>query len=209
MPGRIISAEGPALERPPPQPILREGIVKRSLITYMAIMLLVAAAMSQALAQYDEDKPSKLSVGIGLYRPSGAMLRTEGGSTWKAFSVNYNLKINEMGKPDTCIAIEHTAKSGTWFDGHLTAIRCVKLWQKKSASPRGAYFGTGAGIYLLKAEQRYVKEYSGAKFGISLLGGYNLNENWFAELRYNRVGELAPDVNFSGLALYVGAGRVF
>ena len=180
-----------------------------------ALIMLLGAAVSPALAQYEEDKPSKLSVSIGVFRPSGSALRNDGSSTWKALSVGYNLRMNEMGRPDTRITIERTADRESRFDGNLTAISCVKLWHKKDPEPRGPYFGMGAGVYLLKAEKAPDlfllggEEHSGTKFGFSLIGGYNFNGNWFAELRYNSVSKLAPGVDFSGLTLYVGVGQLF
>lgn len=192
--------------------------MKRSLSTYALIMVLVAAAVSQALAQYEEDKPSKLSIKVGLYRPSGSALREQGGSTWKAFGVSYNLRLDEMGKPDTCASVEHGADKEDRFAAYTTAMSLMKVWHKKTASPRGPYFGAGAGVYLLKAENLVERPWpdppcwekqSGSKLGFSVLGGYNLSENWFAELRYFNMGKLGPDLNFSGIAVYIGTGQVF
>ena len=137
---------------------------------------------------------------------------------WKAFGVSYNLRLDEMGKPDTCVSFERVAEKQDRFQGYSTAMSLMKVWHKKTASPRGPYFGAGAGVYLLKAESlvarpwpesSYWEKQSGSKFGFSVLGGYNLSENWFAELRYFNMGKLGPGVNYSGIAVYVGTGQVF
>ena len=188
--------------------------MKRLLYVCAVAMSITLLASLQAYAQYNEDEGSRLSIKLGVYMPSGSKLHNKGNSMWGAFGANYALKLDENGKSKSFISIEHVASSKDRFKGRLTSLQYTTLLGKKSDKTRGAYFGVGAGIFLAKEEvEQYFYEpgekCSATKIGFTFLGGYDLGENWFAELQYTALNKLAPDVNFSGLTFYVGAKRFF
>lgn len=198
--------------------------MNRHFSTFVFVLLLVVVICSYALAQYEEDRPGKISIRVGLYRPAGSTLRNEGNSTWKVLEVAYNLKLDEKGRPNTFISLERSAVDEYRLDAQMTGISYNKIIYNDNrviSNPnddepkiRGFYYGAGLGVYMLKEELREVwgspsEDNSGTKLGISLTAGYNFSANWFAEIRYNRMGKLATNVDFSGLGLFVGANQLF
>jgi opacity protein-like surface antigen len=197
--------------------VLEEDLVRKSLWICIISLLFAVVPAWQALAQYEEDKASPLSFKIGVYRPSGEALR-EGSSLWKIFGINYDFKMDELGRPTKYIGLERAAATEGRFEGSLTSAQYCQMW-RKGDKPKGAYYGGGVGIFLASAKMQAgfdpdnivwqpEREDSGTKLGLAFIGGYDLSENWFAEIRYQMIGEVGPDANFSGLALFVG-GRGF
>ncbi|MCL6630036.1 MAG: outer membrane beta-barrel protein [Armatimonadetes bacterium] len=198
--------------------------MNRHVSTLILVFLLVAFICSHTLAQYEEDRPGKISIRVGAYRPAGSTLRNEGNSTWKVLGVAYNLSLDEKGRPNTFVGLERSAVDEYRLDAQMTGITYNKIWYRDVravSNPdddepkiRGFYCGAGLGVYMLKEELREVwgspsEDNSGTKLGISLTAGYNFSSNWFAEIRYNRMGKLATNVDFSGLGLFVGANQLF
>ena len=198
--------------------------MRRRLFSCAFILLTVVGISLPALAQYEEEEPSKLSIRVGIYRPTGSTLRSEGNSTWKMLCIGYSLKLDEKGRPKTYAELERTAVDEYRLDAQMTGLTYTKLWYKEDkevVNPeeeepkiRGFYYGIGAGVYIVKEELREVwgspsESNSGTKLGVSLTAGYNFNPNWFAEIRYNQMGKLAEGVDFSGFGLFVGTNQIF
>ena len=189
--------------------------MRKPLWVYALVILLTLAAGSQAFAQYDEDRPSKLNIRFGVYRPSGSKLRAEGGSVWKTFGFDYTAQFDQLGRPRGQFSLESAAESKGRFKGRLTSVQYTRFLRKKSSSnSRGFYLGAGTGVFLASERLEGTwfeppEKESGTKLGFSAVGGYDFNANWFAEVRYARIGELAPGVDFSGLSLVIGARQLF
>ncbi len=187
--------------------------MRKPLWIYALFVLLVVGAAPQAFAQYDEDRPSKLNIRFGVYKPSGSKLRSEGGSMWKTFGFDYTVQFDQLGRPRGQFSLETAAESKGRFKGRLTSVQYTRYLHKTSRRPHGLYFGTGVGVFMAseRLEATFFdppEKVSGTKLGFSAVGGYDFNANWFAEVRYARIGKLAPDVDFSGLSLVIGARQL-
>ena len=189
--------------------------MKRPLWMYAVAVLLIIAPASKLLAQYEEDEPSRVSLKVGLYKPSGSRLR-EGKSVWKTLGVDYNVRFDEMGRAKDSISLESSSVNENRFEGSRASIQYSHLWRGKSSEARGFYFGGGPGIFRLSEKALVempgglvLEKHSGTKLGFVLIGGYDFSESWYAECRYNKISELATDVDFGGLAFYIGIRRLF
>ena len=191
--------------------------MRRSLWIFAIVVLLTLATALQAWAVYDEDNTSRLSVMLGLYRPSSSELRKEGDSAWKTLGVNYLLSDDQQKNFRKSVSVELANNEHDRLRGSLFSVQYSGVWRKHSPEEPGPYYGAGGGIFLAreKLKAKFVSgvgvlpevNHSGTKLGFSLTGGYDFNQHWFAEMRYTKVGKISGDLDFSGLTFYAG-GRL-
>jgi hypothetical protein len=193
--------------------------MRRLLWVYVLIVPLLVASL-QASAQYGSEAGSKFALHAGAFRPSGELLRDKGSSIWKSFGLNYNITFDKLDRPEKFVSFDYASKDGGGFSGHSASVSYNQLWrsQTRTDEVKGPYWGGGAGLYMVDAKADpnvylfppyFGQDESGMKLGLSIVGGYDLNENWYAEARYTKMGQLADDIDFSGLTIYVGTRRLF
>ena len=187
------------------------------------VVILVTASSTAALAQMEGDEPSKLSVFVGLYSPSGATLRNEGESMWKVLGVGYALKMDALGRPKSYVTVEFASSTGDHFSGQRTSLTYMQMFRPKPKSEDnvgGFYLGAGVSANMVKERvdaQPYEmppvwlegEDNSGTQFGFTAVGGYDFGSNFFAEVRYIKMSELAKDADFSGLVFCLGTRSLF
>lgn len=178
-----------------------------------ALALVVPAIHAVAQSSDDDAADNRLTAKIGMFRPSGSLLRS-GSSLWKTFGVDYALKQDDQGNARTVVGFGYAATSGNRFKANDASLSYTRIWRKSSTATGGLYCGAGAGLHITREELTPAflspgSRESGMEPGLTFLAGYNLGENWFAEMRYTKVGELAKDVDFSGLTFSLGARRLF
>lgn len=193
--------------------------MRRSLWLCLLLSVLVIGAGSQAIAQYEDQGGQKYAIFVGVFMPSGSMLRDEA-SIWKTFGASMNLKMDDLGRPHSTISLEHATTSADHLDARRTSITYMKLYRnhQKADVARGVYYGVGAGIHLVMADiaaRPFIfppvtaEKKSGIQPGITVLGGYDFSEHFYAELRYTKMGELMTGVDFSGINLTIGTRSLF
>ncbi|MCL6519846.1 MAG: hypothetical protein K6T99_08440 [Armatimonadetes bacterium] len=187
--------------------------MQKSLAACMAAILLVILLCSQGAAQYEE-QPSKISIKVGMFRPSSENLRAGGGSLWKSFGIDYVLAFDEMSKPVTYITLDRTAQDDYALTASIMPITYTRLWRTGTSSSKPFYFGAGVGISFLDIKEYPVHppfvpaDEKKTSFVINGIVGYEFSESFFAELRYMKAGKVA-DIDFSGMTLYFGVKNLF
>ena len=194
--------------------------MRRLLWLCLLLALVTFGIALQAVAQYSEEGNQKFSIFAGLYMPSGSTLRNQGSTAWKSFGVSRNAKMDDYDRPISYLSLDVATSARGYFTGSKYGLTYTYLFRKPitGESVRGFYYGLGAGISAVSEKivrNLYVdppifgEENSGMQFNVSVLGGYDFNEYFFAELRYTKTTELAPNVDFSGLTMHVGTRSLF
>lgn len=194
--------------------------MRRSLWLCLLLSVLIVGAASQAFAQMGEDNTQKCSLYGGLYMPSGSVLRDMGSSVWKVVGLGLNLKQDQFGRPGGCINLEYMTDKQDFFSGSRMSLTYVKLYHKpvKEEHVHGPYYGIGGGVNFVSskiAARPFLfppvvgSDESGIQPSVMLIGGYDLSENFYAEIRYTKMPQLSAGADFSGLMLSVGTRSVF
>lgn len=186
--------------------------MKKGLGILGLLMLLSWAMGSVALAQLGQSG-SPFQVRVGAYFPTDSTLTDWAGSTWFQAGLDYALAADESGK--NYLSVEYKSKSGT-FQGVERKAQIIPVVITKKITPEiplvtsraVPYYGLGLGLYNIRAEKANQSS-SGTKFGVNLLGGVNISQNAFAEVKYTWISKFRPsfetkDVEYGGLSLDVG-----
>jgi hypothetical protein len=191
-------------------------------LLYLCLLLAIVAfgIASQAIAQSTDDNNQKFAIFGGLYMPSGSTLQDQGATTWKSFGIAMNLKMDDDGRPVSFLSLDCASISKTYFTGAKYGLNYTRLFHRPVTgdSWRGFYWGIGGGIsaasekideQLFQIPPVFGEDNSGMQLNVSVLGGYDFNQNFYTELRYTKTTELAPNVDFSGLTMYIGTRSLF
>lgn len=176
----------------------------------LALTLTLTAATT-AYAQYEPTDRSRFGLRMSLLRPLDSKLSDLAGA-FSSPTIDYNLKFDSNDRPTHFISF-------TWFAKEENGKR-VKLMPLTynyirrhfdEEENRGWYSGVGIGLADVS-----LTGYSGfsrptessTNLGISLLGGYEASESWFAEFAYSNFGTQSHpafgSVNFHGFSVSVG-----
>ena len=177
----------------------------RFIIHAAALCLILALILpAAALAQYEEDGPTKLNVRLGLFRPFDNEAQLNTGKTWSSIGLNYDLKTNEQGRP--ILQAELGLMDSTDTDDKVITLGANKLWWQK---PTGTSLYYGAGLGLAKFT---ILEEKKLTLTGQLLVGFSVSDNYFVELRGLIVPSmdlLGAKVKMSGVVLSVGTRKLF
>ncbi|HET6456527.1 MAG TPA: hypothetical protein VFI02_19145 [Armatimonadota bacterium] len=184
--------------------------MRRPLWTLLVVLLAIPT-LSRAQYGGDEGFP-KLQIRGGVHQPSGSRARDQS-SLWPELGIDYVLSFDENEHPTDVVSVAYTASSKNLMDATLTGLEYMRYWSGASEGTRGFYYGAGTGVFLekVKVDEAFPSpgvDESGVKPGLTLVGGYSFGDYWFAEVRYIKLEELAPDVDISGLSFFIGARRL-
>ena len=198
--------------------------MNKSIRTCGLLVALAIAFSAAAFAQYDDQPGSKFSAFVGLYSPPTGALR-EGGSLWKSFGVGYSLQSDAAGRPTLYLSADYKGAQKNSFTGSCISLTAMKLFHSNPESEEatsGLYYGAGVSANLLDEKidaQPFqippidADNASGTAFGITAVGGYDFGSSFYAELRYSLMSkltsDLGEDVDFGGLAVFVGTRSLF
>jgi len=179
----------------------------------MALLLILVLGL-QVGAQWGEERPSRINVKAGLFRPSSENLRTAGGSVWTSLGVEYVLDYDEMSRPVTFVSLERVSEDTADLKASFMPISYTRLWRKNADSAKTFYYGAGAGIYFLNVEEHPARpplipvDESKISLGFTGIVGYDVTNNLYAELRYTKPGKVAG-IDLGGLMVCVGTRNLF
>lgn len=181
-------------------------------IVSVAVSLVAAVALiaPAAMAQYDSEQPSKLSLKVGLYRLTGSDDRAKAGKRWYTEEVLYNYKLNDRGLPVGQAGLGLYEGSGG-SDSSMIVVTASSLWWQEKEAGNLFYGGVGIGAYRMK----HLGDQS-VKAGVQLFGGYTFHDAYFAELRLTIVPSWTADsgfgyredINLSGWTAAIGIKRL-
>lgn len=167
-----------------------------------------------AVAQYEVDDRDKVGLRLGLFRPSDSDLQ-DIGKLWMGPVVDWYLKHDEQDRPVRFLSAAILAEDKDFVRNETTKVLLAPItynWIKRySESERHWYAGGGVGLCFMKFKiDSYARNISDSslKVGFKLIGGYNINEHFFAEMHYDLLPKWQT-VNWSGLSIQVGTRTSF
>ena len=177
--------------------------------------VMIASFASKAQAQWAEDRPTRYSFSISTYAPTCSKLADDAGSVWMTLAGAYVLTYDADEKPSTSVEFSIAKSSQGYFKGSQCSAVYMKSWHGNSPKTDKVYYGLGAGLFsdTVREESYWSTPYtsvagfndSGVRPGVCANIGVNLNEIWFAELRYTEVPSIGEGFGFSGISLGGGA----
>lgn len=180
--------------------------------TTITIAILCFIASNSAFAQYETVRP-KIGLKLNGFYPSGSVL-SKMSRFWMAPAMEYNLSFDHNDRPTQIISASFFSNDSTTARAKILPITYTVLKRLSGGENSGGfYFGGGAGIYLTTVEAldwNALKWEGNDKrlFGVNLVAGYDLNETWFAELKYDKCSKhndpVLGKVNFDGFCLSIG-----
>lgn len=184
--------------------------MRRPLWTLLVVLLAIPT-LSRAQYGGDEGFP-KLQIRGGIHQPAGSVLRDQS-SLWPELGIDYVLSFDENEHPTDVASITYTGASKNAMDAKLIGLQYMRYWREPSEKTKGFYYGAGTGVFMenVKVRESFDRpavDESGFKPALTVVGGYDFGQYWFAEVRYIKLEELAPDVDISGLSFFIGARRV-
>lgn len=178
----------------------------RGLIAVVCLVLCFCATAVYAQVE-DFSTPGPLAVHLGVFMPSDKGTRDLTGPNWFDAGLSYRL----LDSYDSEIRLDAdyinmTAKTITNADSTKTStkgfvIPLLLTLKTKGTSSTPLYYGIGGGAYYTRWEPSGVKATTTTKFGGHAVVGYEIDENFRAEVRYLYSQEKAV----RGLAFYLNA----
>ncbi len=174
-----------------------------------AVILITASTM--VFAQYETDSKTRFGLRLSTYRPSSSSLTNLSG-VWYGATIDYNIKFDTNDRPSLIASLTMLGQDKSSKKAKLTPITVnyVKHFSKDTSS-NGWYGGGGLGFYMFSynISGAFKGESSAKKIGISLVGGYEIGESYFVELKYDKIGSIYnfaenKDINFDGITLSLG-----
>lgn len=188
--------------------MIRKGDMRKPLWVLLAVLLAIPAV---SYAQYNEEQPAKINLRGGLRQPAGSRMKDQA-SNWPEFGIDYVIRFDETQKPQDVVSVLYTGASKNLMDAKLMGLQYMRYFSDSPEPDKGLYYGAGSGVFLSKAriDETFLRpavDESETQFGLSAVVGYHFGPYWFAEVRYNKLPELADGVDLSGLSVFLGAKR--
>ena len=175
--------------------------------------VLICIVSSSAFAQFETSGQSHWGLRMMNYRPSSGEfsgLRRD----WLCPAIDYNLKFDDKDRPTRIISLAWFSESNYMKQAKLQPLTYTIIrHSSKGDEMKGWYRGIGLGLYKCRYNTIDLlgggwANSSSTNIGVCLLAGYDFNEAWFAEVRYDMAGSVsnpvAGSVSFNGIALSVG-----
>ncbi|MCX6345368.1 MAG: hypothetical protein NT018_09915 [Armatimonadetes bacterium] len=172
---------------------------------------ILITASTVVFAQYETDNKSRFGLRMSVYRPSSSSL-TDLSGIWYGPTIDYNIKFDKNDRPSLIASYTMLGQEKGSIKANLTplTLNYIKHFAKDKSS-NGWYAGGGLGYYTFSYDLAWAGNVrAGAKkVGISLVGGYEIGESYFVELKYDKVGSIYnlaqnDDISFDGLTLSLG-----
>lgn len=177
-------------------------------------VLLCATAALPVLAQYESDDRNKVGLRLGLFRPNSGDLQ-DFGKVWMGPVVDWYLVHDHLDRPVRFVSASMFSAEKELARGETTKLLLAPLtynWVKRFSDLENHWYaGGGAGICYLKFKREsFARELSDSslKIGINLIGGYQINEHFFAEMQYDWIPKW-QGVTWAGLSLHLGMRTTF
>lgn len=177
----------------------------------IAVITLIVGLSSAAVAQFEPTYKSVVGVRMSVLRPLDSSLEDlSGGFTSPA--IDYNISFDSQDRPTRSISIASFGRETGGRKAKFVPLTYNYIRRHfDDEESKGWYTGFGLGIALVRLEG-YVgfdrPTSSSTNLGLTLVGGYEINEAWFAEVAYNNFGSLSNpafgNVTFHGLSISVG-----
>lgn len=179
----------------------------------LCAVVLIFIVCSCAFAQFETSGRARFGLRMLDYRPSSGALKKLA-ANWLAPAADYNFKFDSHDRPTQIFSVgmfsqENATSNAKVLPVTFTVIRHLT----KGDETKGWYRGVGLGLYKCEFNTYDFQNgtwaaSSGTKVGLSLVGGYDFNEVWFVEARYDIVGSLSNsavgNVNFGGIFISAG-----
>jgi len=190
--------------------------MKFKIIAAAAIAAVVLALASGAFAQFESTDTSPMGVGITMFRPSSARLKSLGGN-WLGATLQFHVKRDELERPNALVSIG-------WFSADKTATRAsivpfgFTMIKRFGAQESCWYVGGGLDMFFVHFQDvefdpatfsyRSVSD-NGTKFGYNLAFGREFGSGWYFEAKRNSIAKLSHktggSIDFSGWSITVGS----
>lgn len=150
------------------------------------VVLLLFGVVSAALAQYQEEKPSKFSIGLMNLLPMGEKLRGLK-SMWLGPLLNFHLKRDEDDRPVTLLTFGIAGSGDAPEKASEMQITYTRLRRTVFAEGRSKYIGRGIGVYRLTYHKHMPwqtpVDATAYRPGVHVLYGQEFRDAYFAEIR--------------------------
>jgi len=181
-------------------------------------VLVGALAAGASWAQFETSEKARVGIRLSGLMPSDNKI-SDMGSTWISPALDFNILHDKYDRPSLILSLAwYTNEKGSSKAECIPiTLEYVKRFQMKSGPMY--YFGGGVGMYRQKydtwgfgrtAPFRYgYWEASGSEPGVSVMGGMEWSGGWFAEINYQKVGNITNGsvggVGFDGVTLSFGS----
>ena len=177
----------------------------------LLVVLLAIPTLSRAQYGGDEGFP-KLQIRGGVHQPAGSVLRDQA-SSWPELGIDYILGFDAAEHPTDVASVTYAGASKNAMDAKLIGLQYMRYWREPSQETRGFYYGAGTGVFMENVKvgesfDRPAVNESAFKPALTVVGGFDFGQYWFAEVRYTKLEALASGVDLSGLSFFIGARRV-
>jgi hypothetical protein len=188
--------------------------MKKNLILLFASVTILAAVMP-ALAQFDEEKPSKFGIRVVLLTPMATELRKLN-AVWFGPEFDYNLKFDKANRATSIITLGSVSSSDKHLKASIVPLSYTHITRKDENDKKTRYFGIGAGIDLVKIN---VLRTSPTGFPVLIHGksylpeahfvyGEEFKNAYFVELQLSVTQTWQGD-NWSSVSLNIGTHTTF
>ncbi|MEN6520023.1 MAG: hypothetical protein ABFD46_02585 [Armatimonadota bacterium] len=172
----------------------------RNIRLFLAV-LLIAGLASAAIAQYEDDKPSKIGIGLINFLPMDSDLK-DLRSMWMGPVIDWHLSFDEEGRPDRLVSLGFIDSGEKYIKASEEFATYTKINRTPISENRSRYIGYGGGIHRLKL-RTYGYDDGTFKPSVHALYGQEFNDIYFAEIRVDLLPKW-KDADWGGISLNIG-----
>jgi hypothetical protein len=188
--------------------------MKKTLILFFAAITILAAVVP-ALAQFDDDRTSKVGIRVVALTPAASELRKLN-AVWFGPQFDYNLKFDKENRVTDIVTLGSVTSGDKDQKASVTPLTYTHITRKGSSENSTSYFGIGAGVVLAKIrvirtdsigypilvdDKAYLPE-------AHLVYGRDFRNVYFAEIQVN-LSRTWKDDNWSAISLNIGTHSTF
>ncbi len=189
--------------------------MKYRTLVLVAVVMLFAALVSPAYAQYETSDKSRIGLGLSSFFPVGGELQSLT-SYWLSPRMDLHLTFDKQDRPQTMLSISWLSENNSSADARMVPIEASYIKHFSNDRDKSPYAGAGlvGAVVLYNGYVPFLgqEEASATEFGTTWFAGYEYN-SWFAELRYDMISPLpfpgGGSVNFSGMCFTLGTHYAF
>jgi hypothetical protein len=176
--------------------------------------LMVIGAIAPAMAQFDEERPSKVGLRVVNFIPMDSELR-DLKSLWLGPAIDWHLKLDKDNKPISYVTLGMLSSGNGNNKANSIPITYTRVHRKTISPTAARYFAYGAGLdrvrtHFLRVKSSSVSVVEGSAFlpEVHAVYGREFSSAYFAELEMSMLPKW-KDMNWGGIYLTVGSRVTF